>query len=245
MDKSKVEKLRELQELLASDIIFQDEFDVMKQNILKDDKPEIVQQAASVKPQVSEKNRNKKSHVARNIVLVILAIIVIGGGAGTAVYFNTRSTDSTKAASSSSETTSKRESSKSKDSSSTMSSSAQSDTSSSGSTSNDQKFNRLTQSEQLALLVAWGADKGGGAEASQINNAETLTADLNQANMITLYPTPGNMGIEVRDNHDGTFDMQVYMDGQVTGSGRMTGNELVEHYYANAIKSIVSKLELK
>jgi cytoskeletal protein RodZ len=237
MDKSKVEKLRELQELLASDIISQDEFDVMKQNILKDDKSEDIARTASAKPQVIGKT--KRPHVARNIVLVVLAIIVLGV-AGTAVYFNTRPADS-----SSSENTSKSVSSESKDSSSSMSSSTQSDTSSSSSTSNDQKFTRLTQNEQLALLVAWGADKGGGAAASQINNAETLTADLNQANMITLYPTPGNMGIEVRDNHDGTFDMQVYMDGQVTGSGRMTGNELVEHYYANAIESIVSKLELK
>lgn len=235
MDKSKVEKLRELQELLASDIISQDEFDVMKQNILKDDKSEDIAHTASAKSQVIGKT--KRPYVARNIVLVVLVIIVLGV-AGTAVYFNTRPADS-----SSSENTSKSVSSESKDSSSSMSSSTQSDTSSS--TSNDQKFTRLTQNEQLALLVAWGADKGGGAAASQINNAETLTADLNQANMITLYPTPGNMGIEVRDNHDGTFDMQVYMDGQVTASGRMTGNELVRHYYANDIESIISKLELK
>lgn len=237
MEKSKIERLRELQELLESDIISQTEFEVMKSKVLNNST--LVDSKLDLSSNVSSNSKNK--HKTRNIILIVVAALVVISGVGGALYYFSNRPEVTNKNMSSSSSTSRR----SNVSQSTSTSSSSSLSSSSSNAANDQDFTSLAQKEQLALLVAWGEDKGGSVALDQIKQSSSIVADLSQPNWIVLAPNPGNMGIEIRDNHDGTFEMKVYMDGQIVGSEKRTGNDLVERYYSNEIEPNVGKIVFK
>lgn len=102
MNNSKIERLRELQELLKSKIISQSEFDEMKNKILND---------SGVQEDTNSNlnSETKVSHRTRNIILSILAVLIVLGGAigGTTYYFSNKASNTEKSSSVGSSSTKK------------------------------------------------------------------------------------------------------------------------------------------
>lgn len=241
MDDNKITQLKELKGLLKSGSISQNEFAIMKKQILE---------SSDISNPESVFVAPKKSHKVRNIIFIIVTLLAVIGG-GSATYIIKNHNDNIKQKNKSPEkkkknTKEKKSSNKNNESySSKTADKTQQVTSSTQNNDSQQLFNNLDQTIQLGAMYSFAVQKAGSYD-SYWTEANVVNADLNSANTIVLYPTHGNTDIVFVDKHNGDFEYTINNSGTVESSGVVTSSELYEISQKDTqVRTWASEIEMK
>lgn len=245
MDDSKIQRLKELKNLYQSGVLTQDEFETTKRDILSEDstptepimEPRLAVETKKSSPRKQNRKHPKQSHKIRNFILFVCLLGLFG--AGGYFYFNQQDNGESSSASSGQKriATSKLKSksrkndtdeNKKKSVSSSQSKSSESSQVSNFSQDNDavEMFHSLDQKRQLATMYSFAVLKDEGSDDTSWVDASIINADLNTENTIVLSPMPGDTRIILTDNHDETFDYEIYHVDSVVDEGTVTTTQL-------------------
>ncbi|QGN20147.1 SHOCT domain-containing protein [Weissella koreensis] len=241
MDDSKIQRLKELQDLYQSDALTQNEFEKMKAEILSEDLKTTdplskrMVEAKKVVPTKQIQKRSKKSHKIRNIGLLIILIGLVS--AGGYAYLNQQddvkkssSVTHQKSASTSRAATRSKTKVKSKPRENNREESHETSSSSSQSSKFAQDddavemFHSLDQKQQLGAMYSFAALKD--QSDTSWSDSSIISADLNTEQQIILSPVPGDARIVLIDNYDETFDYEIYHVDSVVDKGTVSTTQL-------------------